>query len=158
MESEKHIESLQKAVKSIKIADHMLYVTYPVVKDKRLLLKALENVSEALIDVINAILQYDYLFKRIQLYKNDARLNFETFLNKCAKRYNISDEETFQLTEILKLAESHKKSPLEFLRKERVVIMSDSLKTNIIEPEKLKKYLSLAKMIVEKARFGMNIK
>lgn len=152
-----HIENLKAAINAIKIADHMLYVTYPVIKDKRLLLKSLEHVYEAVILTINAILQYDYIHKRIQLYKNDAKLNFETFLNKCTKRYNLSSEEVTEIIELISLAENHKKSPLEFLRKEKIVIMSDALKTTIIDSERLKKYLGLSKKMIEKARFGMNI-
>jgi len=53
--------------------------------------------------------------------------------------------------------ESHKKSPMEFLRKEQIVIMSESLKTTLIDAEKLKKYLGLAKKLVEKTRFGFGI-
>jgi len=149
-------ENLQKAIKNIRIADHMIYVTYPVIKDKRLLLKGLEQVHEALTQVINAILQYDYLFKRIQLSK-DPRANFDSFISKCAARYNINSEEINSVIELFTLAESHKKSPLEFMRRERIVIMSDNLKTVSLDSDRLKKYLNLSKSLVNKAKFGMSI-
>ena len=155
---EKHIENLQKAINLVKIADHMLYVTYPVIKDKRLLLKTLDQVYDSAIAVITSILQYDYLYKRISLFKTSSQENFDIFLNKCAKRYNIDQEELSELQELLSIVESHRKSPIEFLRKEKMVIMSDSLKTTIIDPERLKKYLGMVKRMIEKARFGMNIR
>lgn len=152
---EKYEESLNKATKEIKIADHILYVTYHIIKDKRLLIKALEQEYESLMNIINSILQYDYLWKRIQLYK-DSRLNFDTFINKCSKRYNISEEEIREIKEFLLLIELHKKSPMEFMRREKVIIMSDSLKTNYIDYEKLKKYLEMVKRIIKKASFAWN--
>lgn len=152
----KHLENLQKAVHEIRIADHMIYVTYPVIKDKRLLLKALDQVYDSIVFVINSILQYDYLNKRVTLSAN-AHENFDTFVTKSVSRYNITQEELGDIKELLYLTESHRKSPLEFMRKEKIVIMSDSLKTTIIDTDRLKKYLNLAKSLVNKAKFGMSI-
>jgi len=151
-----YISNLQKAIANIRIADHMVYVTYPVIKDKRLLLKALEQVSESVMQIVNAILQYDYLSDRVHLSK-DSKINFESFINKCSKRYNITPEEIEYITELFSLGESHKKSPLEFIRRERIVIMSDNLKTVNLDSDRLKRYLNLAKSLVNKARFGMNL-
>jgi len=153
---ETYAESVEKAIKNIRIADHMLYVTYPVIKDKRLLLKALDQIYDSIICIINAVLQYDYLFKRIQICK-DAQANFQTFLEKCARRYNITPEESLEITKIISLMNSHKKSPIEFQRKDRIIIMSDNLKTTSIDSENLKKCLTLAKSLVTKIRAVMKI-
>ena len=147
---EKYLESLQKATKSLQIADHMAYITYPIVKDKRLLLKVLEQTYKSLINMINAILQYDYLWKKITLYK-DPKSNFQVFKEKCAPRYGISQQEIREILKILALVEKHKRSPLEFQRKEKVVIMTDNLRTEIIDIETIKKFLLLSKKILQTA-------
>jgi len=134
----------------------MLYVTYPVIKDKRLLLKSLDEVYDAIVLIINSILQYDYLRRMITL-TNNPQQNFETFITKCSRRYNLSAEELSEITNLITLMENHKKSPMEFARKDKVIILSDSLKTTAVDSEKLKKYLSLAKNLVNKAKFGMSI-
>lgn len=152
----KYLETLNKAIKNIKIADHIVYVTYPVINDKRLLLKSLDHIYEALIEIINSILQYDYFWQKIQLSK-EAKVNFDTFAIQCSKRYNITTEEIAQIVEAIVLAENHRKSAIEFLRKEKIVIMNDNLKTTTLEPEKLKKYLNLLRKLLEKAKFGMSI-
>ena len=69
---EKFLEGLQKAEKTIQEADHIVYVTFPLIKDKRLLLKVLQEIKNAVIICINSVLQYEYLYKRIRIYK-DAR-------------------------------------------------------------------------------------
>ena len=153
---EKYHESLQNAIKNMRVADHMLYVTFPVIKDKRLLLKAVDQIYDSLIYAINSILQYEYVWKRIQLTK-DSKTNYETFITRCSKHYNITPDEVNDINTFISIVENHKKSPMEFMRKERVVIMTDSLKTSIIDSEKLKKYLNLSKKLIEKAKFGMNI-
>ncbi|MEK6885842.1 MAG: hypothetical protein AABX17_02660 [Nanoarchaeota archaeon] len=151
-----HLESLKKAVHNMRIADHMLYVTYPVIKDKRLLLKTLDQVYNSIIFTINSILQFDRLNKRITL-ASTAHENFDAFISKCVNRYNITQEEVATLKELLYLTENHRESALEFPRKEKIVIMSDALKTMVIDSERLKKYLNLAKSLVNKAKFGMSI-
>ena len=152
---EKHLESLEKARHSLRIADHIAYVTYPLLNDKRLLLKSLDAIYKSLMHIINAILQYEYLWRRIQLYK-DPRENFETFKKKCARRYNISDSELNELMSILNMVENHKKASVEFLRKERVVIMSDNLKTISLDIVTMKGYVLFNKSLLEKVQFLLN--
>ena len=88
---EKPLENLKEAERIIKNADHMLYVTFPLIKDKRLILKILLETKTGITKCINSILQYDYLYKRITLRK-DPRENFRIFENKCAERYSITKE------------------------------------------------------------------
>jgi hypothetical protein len=152
----KYIENLQKAIKDSRIADHILYVTYPVIKDKRLLLKALDQIYDSIISTINALLQYDYIWKKIEL-STDSKTNFETFLNKNSRLHNINQEETYEIIELVQLAESHRKSPIEFARREKVVILSDNLKTSLIDTDKLKKYLNLSKKLIEKAKVSISM-
>jgi hypothetical protein len=153
---EKHLESLSNAIKKLRIADHIVYTTYPLIKDKRLLLKALDSIYESIIYTINSILQYDYLNKKIILSTNPKE-NFDTFLNKSAKTYNISNQEIKELVEFIKIIESHKKSSMEFTRREKIIILSENLKTNQLDLEKMRKYLNLGKRMLEKTKIIVTI-
>jgi len=148
--AEKFIENLDKAAKNLQTADHMLYMTYPIVKEKRLLLKILNEIYLVMLGIVNAVLQYEYLYKRISLYK-DAKANFQVFRERCAPRYNISKEQVQKILEIFNLTEKHKKSPFEFVRKDKVVIMTNALKTDTITIEKMKDYILTAKDVLRKA-------
>lgn len=146
---EKFFEFLDKAQKSLQTADHLTYITFPLIKDKRLLFKILEQLNETIISTINAILQYEYLYKRIMLSK-DPITNLETFYNKCAFRYQITDQQLKNIQELIHLNQRHKKSPFEFIRKEKVVIMSENLKTEVLTVEKLKSFIIDLKDILRK--------
>jgi len=148
----KYLESLEKSRRSRKIADHMAYMTYPMMGDKRLLLKIVDEIYCALIGSMNAILQYEYLKKRINL-SDDADYNLKLIFEKCAQRYGISNEDIYSIREFFSLYEQHKKSPIEFQRKDKVVLMSDDFRTKIIDLEKIKKYIFLVRKIEEKAGF-----
>jgi len=147
---EKFIENLDKAAKNLQTADHLLYMTYPIVKEKRLLLKILNEIYLVTLSIVNAILQYEYFYKRINLYQN-SRENFSVFKNKCAPRYSITSEQVGKVLEIFNLAEKHKKSPFEFVRNNKVVIMTNALKTDTITIENMKEYILLSKDILRKA-------
>ena len=154
---EKFIENLQEAQKTIRIADHLLYMTFPLVKDKKLLLKIILELKKGLSYCINSVLQYEYLYKRIRL-SSDSKSNFKTFQEKCAPRYNISDEEIQAVLEIFNLVEKHKQSPMEFVKNEKVVILSQDLQIDTITFEKTKEFLQISKDILRKIKLSLETK
>lgn len=150
-QKEKYMEYLDLAAKSLRTADHMAYVTYPLLKEKRILFEILNNVYSSILNIINAILQYDYLYKRIQLYR-EAETNMQTFKEKCAFRYSINNEEIEKISEIMKIMEAHKNSPLEFMRKDKLVIMNDNMHTDTLTLERIREYVFLTKILFKKAQ------
>jgi len=143
------LELLDDAKKNIQLADHMTYMTFPLLQDNRLLFKILEELNNGFLDIINSILQYEYLYKRIQLSK-DPKKNFKLFKEKCAPAYKISEDELQYIIQILTLYKKHKKSGFEFVKNGKVVIMSDNLKTETISLDKIKEFLIISKKILKK--------
>lgn len=146
---EKFMDHLIRAEKRIQTAAHMAYVTFPLVRDKKILIKILIETKIAVAECINSILQYEYLFKRISLYK-DKKANFRTFENKCSKRYGITKEEFAKITLLFDIIKKHKESPFEFIKNERVVILSEDLIPETITLEMAKEFLELAKNLLKK--------
>ena len=146
---EKFIENLQEAHKIIQTLDHLMYVTFPLIKDKNILLKILLETKTATVKCINCILQREYLYKRISLYKN-PKTNFRIFCEKCAKRYKITGKEIELILELFNLVEKHKKSSMEFAKNGRVIILSERLDSKILTVENLKEFLALSKNILRK--------
>ena len=148
---EKFIENLITAEKTIKAADHMVYVTFPLINDKRLLFKILHEMKNAVALCINSILQYEYLYKRIKLYK-DSRLNFKIFIEKCVPKYGITKEEMNLVLDLFDFVEKHKESPFEFVKDEKIVILSNGLRPKVMTLEKTKEFMMAAKSILKKTK------
>ncbi len=146
---EKFQENLKEAIKALQIADHMTYVTFPLVKEQRLILKIFDEIYKSIIGCINAILNYEYLYKRIKLYTGNKD-NMQTFVDKCAKDYTLNNEQIKKIKEILEINKRHKQSAMEFIKKDKVVILSDSLKTQVLNIQIIKQYLLLAKELLIK--------
>ena len=75
------VKELIDAEREWKNAERMIYVTIPVVKDAKLMLKALEGIHNSLFLTISGILKFEYLFKRVELNR-DVDKNLETFFSK----------------------------------------------------------------------------
>ena len=151
---EKFQTNLKEAIRALQIADHMTYVTFPLVKEQRLILKIFDEIYKSIIGCINAILNYEYLYKRIKLYR-DNNDNMQTFIDKCAKNYTLNNEQIKKIKEILELNKKHKQSAMEFVKKDKVVILSDSLKTQVLTIQIIKQYLLLAKELLMKVNEKM---
>jgi len=146
----KFIESLQEAEKNVRTIDHMLYVTYPLIKDKRILIKVLKESKNSIFLCISAILQYEYIHKRIKLYE-DSKRNFNTFI-ECSKRYGITSDEIKKILELYDIIERHKESAIEFYKNGKLVILSENMTQRLISLEKTKEFLGLSKEILKKTK------
>ncbi|UZE93857.1 MAG: hypothetical protein IB618_03790 [Candidatus Pacearchaeota archaeon] len=146
-------ELLDKTEHSLRTVDHMIYITYPLIKENLLLKKVIEQLYNIANNIIEATLQYEYMYKRIRSYQERK---FDIFRERCASRFNISTEEIEILKELFGIMEKHKESSFEFTRKDRLVIMSNNLRTESIGLEQLKKYLNMLKVILKKIKAIIN--
>jgi hypothetical protein len=146
---------LEEIKRSLRTADHMLYVTYPVIKESRLLIKAFEEIHSVVSKLIELILKHEYHYKRVQLYSN-PNLNLTVFEQRCAERYKLTEEDIVGIKQIIDIYQSHKSSPVEFVRQNKFVIMSDNLKTESITLPKLKTMLSAAKNLVKRTEITIS--
>ena len=151
---EKFLEALASAEKNLRTVDHMVYITFPLIKDKRLLLKVIQELKRIITDCITSILQYEYLYKRVALYK-DSQENFRTFTERSAPRYGITRDEMKLIRELFDFVDRHKESPFEFIKDDKLVILSENMKTTTLSLEKTKEFLQLTKEILKKTKQGM---
>ncbi|MBS3076502.1 hypothetical protein J4481_02050 [Candidatus Pacearchaeota archaeon] len=153
----KILQNIEEAEKIIKKTNHLLYVTYPFVKDKRLLLKIILELKQAISKNINAILQYEHIRQRISLTSN-SKSNFEIFETQCAKKYSITNEEIEQILELFLTVKKHKDSSVEFLKDEKLVMLGENQNPTYLQIEKIKEFQTLAIKILEKTKNSLKTK
>ncbi len=146
---EKYEELRDMARKKIQIADHMLTMTYPMVKDPKLLLAVMENIFLALTNSIGSLLHYERNYKRVPPFQDTFVSKFNIFKQKCARRHNIDQEMILMVQEIKDIILQHKKSPVEFTRNDSFVICSDDYKMKTISLEKMKNYILKSKSFMQ---------
>lgn len=140
----------ERAKSRLLVADHMLTTTYPLIKDTKLLLVVMENIFLALSHSMSSLLYYDRLFKKIPPFHDSFESKFSMFKERCIHRYNIDKEYLILLQDIKKMMVEHKKSPVEFIRKDKFVICSDNYRMKTITINQLKDYISKTKVFVQR--------
>ncbi len=148
---ERYLLALEKAKKEIKVADHILNVTYRLVKDPKLILAVVERLRECLVYTIAAILLYERYYKRIPPFKEDFEVMFSLFKARCTRRYHINIEYISLIQDVKDIVEKHKQSAVEFTRGEKLVICNDSFRTYVLTIDKIKNYINKAKLFVKEA-------
>jgi len=142
---EKFQEARDKAKRNLLIADHMVYMTYTLVKDPKLLLTALENIFLALTNSMTSVLHYENLFKRVPPFPENFEAKFSLFRDSVASRYKVNKDHLTMIRDVKSIIMEHRKSPMEFVKNERFVICSSDYRMKIISVEQMKKYIGQTK-------------
>jgi hypothetical protein len=137
------------ADKKLKLADHILTMTYPMVKDPRLLLSSVENLFLAYSYGMGSVLHYDLIFKRVPPFQDNFASKYDLFREKCAKRYNISAEYLCIIKDLREIIIAHRKSPVEFSKNERFVICNHDYHMRAISLNEVKSYVEKAKLFIK---------
>ena len=130
-----------------KAADHLLAVTYPVIKEPKLLILVIENVFYALNASIDAILEYENLFKKEYETKFDEK--YTMFKRKIVSKYDIKKETTEFIEKIKKIIDEHKKTAVTFIKKDKLIITDENYNLTKLSPDKCKKILHEAKKHIQ---------
>ena len=145
---EKFQESLLKAKKSIHLADHMIFVTYKLINDPRLLLSAIKNIFNSLQHTVDSLLHHERVFKRIPAYPENFGSKFTILKDNCTNRLNLNQSYLYLIKDIHTLLIDHKNSPVEISRKDRFIICSSDYRTKSISHKEIKEYLARSKSFI----------
>ena len=149
---ERYQELLAEMDRSFKTADHLTYVTYRLVNELKLLMNILENLDKSLKAGMNALLEYDRLYKRIGPLPTEFTLRFEVFQRKLVPRYKINPEILDLIESLHDIVTYKKKSPMVFQRKDKYVISNDRFRLKTVTINDVKNYLEKAKPFISRVR------
>jgi len=152
---EKHDEQIFLAKKAIKIADHLTYMTYPLVKDLKIIVSITENIYMAVANAMEAVLQYDRYYKRINPLAENFESRYQVFKEKCAPRYEFDRNDLSLVDELRALIKQHADSNMEFVRSDKLIICSPSFKMKTLDINAIKQYIIKTKKFVMKAEAAL---
>jgi len=145
-----HFQFLRdKAVEKIQVADHMLFMTYPMVKDPKILLAVIENIFASLDFGMGAILHHEKLFKRIPPFQESFQSRLEVFRRLVVPNYNLNPGYVRLITDVRTVLSEHRKSPVSFVKNDKFIILSPSYNIKTIDINLAKKYVFETKLFVK---------
>jgi hypothetical protein len=137
--------SWETAQRKLKVADHMLTMTYPLVNDPKLLLNITVNILESMESAMSSVLEFERLFKRVPPYDEDFDGKLVVFQQSIVPEKNIPRNYVVAMNELRELIRYHKDSHIEFVRKDRMVMADDNYRLKTLSPGDIKKRLQTAK-------------
>jgi len=139
----------ERAKKNIQIADHMITMSYPLFKDPKILVSAVNSLLKAMENAISSVLEYEKLFKRIPIYHDSLDVKANLFKEKIVPRYKLNEKHIKLVKTLMDLSKAHKESSIEFPRKDKFVICSDTYELRTITENDLKNLIKETKSLVE---------
>lgn len=138
----------QQAIREVRLADHMLTMTYPLLKDPKLLLAILENLFLASSHAMSALLSFERAWKRIPAFQDTFESKFHIFKQKVVPRYQIDMKWLRFIAELKEALEDHRQASTEFSRKGMFVMANEEYRLRTLSVDDLKYYLRLTKDFV----------
>ena len=127
-----------ESLKNYQVADHILTVTYPLIKDTKLLLGVTDNMFLALNNAMSSVLYHERIFKLVPLFEDTFESKFNVFRHRCVPRYKINQEYIDLIQDLQEIISLHKKSPMEFRRQDRFIICNKNYQMRGITTNQLK--------------------
>lgn len=147
---EAYAELIQKAKKQIELADHMVYVTYPLVQETKFLLAILGHVINSGRLALRALLEYEFLYKRIEAYHKSFPGEISVYKTKVEARYGLDGKYFKLLQKLMDLDRFDKESPVRFKRGDKYILSTSEYNMSVLDLATVKKYNLLTKRFVTK--------
>ncbi len=119
----KYLDALQRARFQYDAAFHLLSVTYPMVKDPKLLIGILSNIQISMEAAMEAILVYERQLQLVPHYLDNFQSRFNTFRYKSVRRNKIDQQLVDTMETIQSLLDLHRQSQIEFRKDDRLIIL-----------------------------------
>ncbi|AJF61528.1 TPA: hypothetical protein HA239_03070 [Candidatus Woesearchaeota archaeon] len=145
---EKYQEAKENAIRYMRVADHVLTMTYPIVQDPKLLKLVFKNLFMSMQNLVLALLHYETKHFKIPEFIGDFPSALEA-VKPVMKKHKINIEYYNFLDDLNQFMETQNESDVEFVRKDRFVFASEDYRLNIISKEKLKEYIIKGKLLMK---------
>ena len=143
---------LRDAHKEIEIADHMAYVTLPMLTDKNLFISMVEHLYKSVFYSIMCFLRNEIYYKRLFAMPQSEKEIVDFFLRKYTHQIGIDNETLDMIRRMTNIGIASGKSFTQFKRSDKIVLLSPSYNVVEIDRDSVKKYLSLQKKFIVKIK------
>ncbi len=148
--SERHTELLQRAKKEIELADHMLYVTLPMIREVKFLLVIVEHVVIAAQCALEGLLEYEKHWKRLDAFHYSFAVEINAYRQKGLEtRYGFDSKFYRLLQKLLEIQHFDKESMVRFKRGDKYILTSNEYSMSVLDLDSIKRYSNLTKKFVE---------
>ncbi|MFA5855797.1 MAG: hypothetical protein WC867_00430 [Candidatus Pacearchaeota archaeon] len=141
-----------ESINHIKTSERMTYYIYPIIDDKRFILKILDSINKSLFSLFQSILINDNLDKKLKNSKQDKDF-LKNYSIKIRKKYNLSNKDIKTIHKLINLSIIRKKSAIDIVKDKKIILMMEDLNTFVLEISSIKEYITFMKNLQKKVEF-----
>ena len=143
-------ELFNAAKKEMGLADHLLYVTFPLVKENKFLLAILEHIINSAQKTLQALIEHEHYYKRVRLCPPNFALQVSAY-REIEKTYAL-DPIFFRLfKKLLEIQRFEKDSLVRFKRGDKYILTTGEYnQVTVLDLDNIKKFLNCTKKFVER--------
>lgn len=134
-----------RALQQFEGAYHLVYRTFPLVRDPKLLLGAIDNLAQSLEHSMESVLSYERELRLIPAFLPSFQSKLNAFQIRSMKRNKIPKDFVKTLLHLKDILVLHKQSPMVFQRGNKLVICSPGYQMQTISLKTLKEYIDQTK-------------
>ena len=139
----------QQSLRRLRIAEHILNVTYPLLQDPKLLLGVIDNLFFSLTDAMKSLLLYDYATKSIPQFKDTPSARLRMFQVRSMALHHIDADYLTHFYDIRELVHRHRTSSVEFRRKDQFVMCTAAYELTVVTVSTMRRYIIKTKQFIE---------
>ncbi len=144
----RHEELLVAARKEMEVADHLLYVTYPMVKESKFLLSVASKVATSARIALQALLEYEKLGNNILDYPPSFVAQMSIYKRELERKHNLDPTFHRLFQRLFEIYQSNKNSLIKFKRGDSYVLATKDYTLSVLDYETIKKYANVTKKFI----------
>lgn len=147
---EKFQSTQSQALKYFTTADHLAHTTYGLLQEPKLLITILENLHNAVSKSMDALVYYEKYHKTIDPVTPSSFIGrMEIMESRIVDKHKIGRDAMQAIKEIQNLVEKRKSSSMEFIRKEKYILASDTYSLSTLDIEQIKAFIRRIRPLID---------
>lgn len=144
------LSEIARARKELKLADHMVYVTYKLLNDRKIILSVANHISNALNRTIFAFLENERDYKRVYHLPENEQLRLAYFLRDYSEKFRLSIDEEEMIVKLNKLSSISGGESYNVQKNDVIHVVNGSFRVETVSVGIIKKYLSNARELINR--------
>ena len=137
-----------KALEELRLADHMIYITFPLLEDKQIFLNAVTHLGNAIREVVHSFMKNEFDYKRIR-FMPPSDLLINEFTSKYSARLGLTPY-IKMVKDVTTFNNVRSRSTIKLKRNDKFIVISPEYSMVALSLSEIKDYLGRAKEFVNK--------
>jgi hypothetical protein len=145
---EKYQQLYSQAKKEIEITHHLLFVTFPLLKETKFLTTISNHIIKASRLALESLLEYKRHYKEIDPFPNNFAVMVNIYQTQLERDLKFDKNYARLLTQLLEVQKFERESKVRFKRKQAYILTREDFSIMTLDREKVTRYARVSKNLI----------